>query len=383
MQDKFLRFIEKNKASVLQTLRELCAIPAPSHYEDARAEYCKRWLEAIGATGVYIDEAQNVVFPINCENSNEIIVFAAHTDTVFPDREPLPYEEDEKYIRCPGVGDDTASVAVLLAVARYYIENKIVPKKGVLFVCNSCEEGLGNLKGTRRLFEEYTNRIDAFITFDGYMDVIHDECAGSHRYEVTVRTEGGHSFQKFGNENALVELSKIITAISEIAMPNKPGTRTTHNIGTVCGGTSVNTIAQDATMLCEYRSTDWECLEYMRERFEAIFKAARSEKVTVEVTQVGDRPCSRISNEIKNAFCDRVFKLIQPLVGPSLHCKSGSTDCNIPLSLGIPALCIGVVSGGGAHTREEWVEKSSLELGLEVGLTVALALTNEEEYRRV
>ena len=111
-------FITSNYPVMLQTLRELCAIPAPSHFERARAEYCRAWMESVGARGVYIDDALNVVFPINCEGSNEITVFVAHTDTVFPDTEPMPYFEDDERICCPGVGDDTASVAVLLMLAK-------------------------------------------------------------------------------------------------------------------------------------------------------------------------------------------------------------------------------------------------------------------------
>ena len=376
-------YAEAEYDSVLQALRELCAIPAPSNHEERRAEYLKRYLDKLGADGVYIDEALNVVFPLNCDGKDAITVFVAHTDTVFPDADPLPYSEDEDCIRCPGVGDDTASVAVLMSVIRYYLTKRIVPANGALFVLNSGEEGLGNLKGTRQIFKDYEGRIAQFISFDGLLNELNDACAGSHRYAVTVRTEGGHSFQKFGNTNALVELAKIITAIDAIEMPNKPNTRTTHNIGTVSGGTSVNTIAQEATMLCEYRSTDAECLDAMEQAFMSIFEAARTDRVDVQVTKVGDRPCSRIEEDCEAAFRDRLLPKLQALIGPSLICKSASTDCNIPLSLGIPALCIGTYYGGGAHTREEWLDKKSLITGTEVALTVALTLTNEEELSHV
>ena len=164
MESSIKEFVQQNEAALLQTLRELCAIPAPSHQEEMRAAYCKKWLEEAGAEGVYIDEALNVVFPLNCQGSNQITVYVAHTDTVFPDTEPMPILEDDTYIRCPGVGDDTASLSVLLMLAKYCIQKKIQPQKGILFVCNSCEEGLGNLKGTRQIFKDYAGRIASIWT---------------------------------------------------------------------------------------------------------------------------------------------------------------------------------------------------------------------------
>lgn len=368
-------YIETNRTAMLDMLAALCAIPAPSHFEHKRAAYCKEWLQNAGAQGVYIDEAQNVVFPLNCENSKQITVFVAHTDTVFPDMEPMPYIDDGKKIHCPGVGDDTASLAVLLMLAKYYVQNKICPPEGILFVCNSCEEGLGNLKGTRKIFKDFHGRIKQFISLDSNLDCINDHCAGSHRYEVEVLTEGGHSFQCFGKANAICELSKIIAEICRIEVPKKAGCRTTYNVGSISGGTSVNTIAQSAKMLCEYRSEDKDCLAFMEEKFTSIFEAARSENVQVNVTKIGDRPCG----DIDDAEIEKRRKLVKPIIEDVIKApvtfKSASTDCNIPLSMGIPALCIGVYTGGGAHTREEWVEKESLQQGLEIAIKVSAALT--------
>lgn len=368
------RYISENRDLLLRTLRELCAIPAPSHHEEARAAYCRTWLESVGAEGVYIDEVSNVIYPLCCEHSDEIAVLAAHTDTVFPDRELLPFEEDDDVIRCPGVCDDTAAVAILLLTAKFLIEQQAAPKKGLLLVLNSGEEGLGNLKGIRRLFEKYEGRIASFVTFDNTLNFLNDDCAGSHRYEVTVRTQGGHSFQNFGRPNAIVKMAELITELEKIEMPTKSGTRTTRNIGTISGGTSVNTIAQNASMVCEYRSTDRECLAYMKEQFERIFAAARTAEVDVEVTLVGDRPCSHIDRALQNAFRDRLLPLLRETVDGEIVVKSASTDCNIPLSLGIPALCVGAYAGDGMHTREEWLDKSSMTVGLEVAIKIALEL---------
>jgi len=371
------QYIENNKQQMYQMLKELCEIPAPSHFEHKRAEYCKNWLEQAGAEGVYIDEALNVIFPYCCEGSDEITVFVAHTDTVFPDTEPMPYYDDGKRIHSPGVADDTASVVVLLLMAKYFIENKIKPQNGIMFVCNSCEEGLGDLKGTRRLFEDYGSRIKQFITFDSDLYAIDDQCVGSHRYEVEAFTQGGHSYEEFGNKNAIYVLSEIVSKIYQTNVPEKEGTRTTYNVGTISGGTSVNTIAQNAKMLCEYRSNDKDCLLYMQKRFEEIFDELKTDDVTIKVKKVGDRPCSSTPQSKIDDLKKIVVPVVERVINKKVSFKSSSTDCNIPLSLGIPALCVGVNVHEGIHTREEWVDKESMISGLEVAISLGKALTEE------
>jgi acetylornithine deacetylase/succinyl-diaminopimelate desuccinylase-like protein len=375
MEKPMEQFIQNNLTLQIKTLEELCAIPAPSHMEQKRAAYCKKWLESVGAEGVYIDDALNVVFPINCDGSDRITVFVAHTDTVFPDTAPMPYHDDGTNICCPGVGDDTASLVQLLLTAKYFVENRLAPKHGVMFVCNSCEEGLGNLKGTRQLFADFAGRIGQFISFDSQLDLICDRCAGSHRYQVRVETDGGHSFQKFGTPNAIAELSKIVTQIYSIEVPNKPGVRTTYNVGNITGGTSVNTVAQNAEMLCEYRSEDKDCLAYMEKEFEKIFAAAASDSVRIFVKKIGDRPCSDIEDGRLDYLRSTLKNLIEDVIQSPVKLHSASTDCNIPLSLGIPAICIGVYRGGASHTRQEWIEKASLPIGLEVAIRAAMACT--------
>lgn len=367
-------FIEKNREYIFKTLKELCLIPAPSHRENMRAEYCKNWLEKEGATGVYIDDALNVVFPYNCDGSDCITVFAAHTDTVFPDMEPLPYCDDGEKIHCPGIADDTSSVVALMFMAKYFIENNIHSPNGILFVCNSCEEGLGNLKGVRQIFETYRGRVAQFITFDNQLDTVADRCVGSHRYEVEVKTEGGHSLGDFGNDNAIAKISEIVTEIYKIRVPEKSGTLTTYNAGVISGGTSVNTIAQSANLLCEYRSDDRECLGIMEKKFTEIFDSVRTEKVEVEVTRLGERPCMNIEMEKIENLKKIVLPIIEETIDKKVECVAMSTDCNIPLSLGVPSLCVGTSYHSGIHTREEWMDKESLIQGIEIAIKLGLIL---------
>lgn len=372
-------YIENNRELLFNTLKELCLIPAPSYKEEGRARYCREWLVSRGAEGVYIDDALNVVFPINCESSKEITVVVAHTDTVFPDVEPMPYHDDGEKIYCPGVGDDTASLTVLLLTAKYFIENELRPDKGIMFVCNSCEEGLGNLKGTRQIFKDYAGRIGQFLSFDGTFDRIADKCVGSHRYEVRVQTVGGHSYLAFGNRNAIAELSKIITDIYKIDIPKREKSRTSYNVGVIEGGTSVNTIAEDAKMLCEYRSDNIECLEIMEKAFENVFAEAEKRAVNLQVTKIGERPCmGEVDLEKIEKMAGLCEGVIREATGFEVVRASSSTDCNIPLSVGIPALCIGVYKGAQCHTRSEWIEKASLPLGLEVAIKSVMKLTEEK-----
>ncbi len=368
-------YIRDNYEELIGIIKELCEIPAPSHFEHKRAEYCKSWLMRNGADGVYIDDALNVIFPLGCGDSNEITVFAAHTDTVFPDTEPMPYYDDGEKIHSPGVSDDTASVAVLLLMAKFFINNNYIPEKGILFVCNSGEEGLGNLKGTRQLFKDYEGRISTFITFDSDLNCVNDRCVGSHRYEVEINTVGGHSYKDFGNSNAIAKMSELIGEIYKIKVPEKEGSCTTYNVGIISGGTSVNTIAQNAKILCEYRSDDKDCLEIMRTKFEGVFEQIRKENVKINVTKVGDRPCGNIEQDKVEALKGIAVPIIEQVIGERVLFKSSSTDCNIPLSVGVSALCVGVNHHDGMHTREEWVDKKSLLSGLEIAIRLGLALT--------
>lgn len=368
-------YIENNYESMRKLLKDLCLIPAPSHYEENRAEFCKKWFEDIGAKGAYIDEAKNVIFPINCDGSDEITVFAAHTDTVFPDTEPMPYREEDGKVYSPGVGDDTASVVVLMHCAKYFVENDIRPEKGIMFVCNSCEEGLGNLKGTKQLMDDFSGRVKQFVTFDASIGAIYPDCVGSHRYEVETRCEGGHSLYGFGKENAIRALSEIITDLYKIKVPERDGKKTTYNVGVIEGGTSVNTIAQNAKMLCEYRSDSAECLDIMKREFARVFNAAKNNETEVIVTKIGERPCSRVDAQKQNKLVSTCKKITESVTGESADLRTASTDCNIPLSLGVPAVCIGVCVCEGTHTREEYIEAESLKTGLDIGLKTVCELT--------
>ena len=355
-----------------QIVRDLCKLPAPSHHEELRSEYCCKWFEANGFKNVKVDKALNVIAPVNDNKTNDIIIVMAHTDTVFPDTEPMPFVEKDGWMHSPGVVDDTANLAVLMVCSKYYLDNCCSSDKCVLFIANSCEEGLGNLKGTRQIMQDYGSRVKEFISFDSScMNRCVNTAVGSHRYKVTVRTEGGHSFGSFGNRNAIHVLSSMICALYTVKVPQVGNSHTTYNVGGISGGTSVNTIAQDAEMLYEYRSDNCECLEKMRIMFNNTIELYRSMGVTVEVEVLGERPCGVEIDQVRmQALQQRYCAALETALGLEADFRSGSTDCNIPLSMGIPAICFGVCRGGGSHTREEKLEVASLEDGCKLALQV-------------
>ena len=370
------KWIEEHADQQLALLKTLAAIPAPSHIEDRRVMFLLNWLENIGIENAYADEAKNVIVPFAAPDAEGITIYTAHTDVVFPDVTPLPVVQDGDILRAPGVGDDTANVVGILMLLRYIKENKLTPKDPVIFVLNSCEEGLGNLKGIRQIMKDFGARTKEHVSFDGpYNFGIVTQAVGSERWRVTAKTVGGHSYAAFGNPNAIVELSRLIMKLNGQDVPKKEGVHTTFNVGTISGGTSVNTIAQNAEMLYEYRSNDREHLAQMRRQFEEALESVKSERAEFSVECVGERPCGgEIDGEALARLHARAEEAVREAVGPEgvILKRPGSTDSNIPLSMGIPSVTFGLYVGGGEHTREEWLEIPSLTRGLAIAFKMVL-----------
>lgn len=367
-------YAAEQERPLVELIEALCKIPAPSHHEERRAAFVKAWFAENGFPDVTTDVAQNVIASVNCVPGREVVVFMAHTDTVFPDTEPMPLHRENGRLYCPGVGDDTANLAALMLAARYFRAQPQTADCGFLFVANACEEGLGNLKGCRQLMQDYAGRVREVISFDGGLGSICNKAVGSARYRVAVRTEGGHSFGAFGNRNAIHALASMIGTLYTVKPPVEGDSKTTYNVGIIEGGTSVNTIAQEASMLYEYRSDSRVCLAKMKTMFESIVAAYRSMGAEVEVTLLGERPCMGDVNPTRQQTLEeRLSAAIRAEAECEPFFHSGSTDCNIPFSLGIPAVCTGVYRGRGAHTREEYIELASLPAGFRTMLAFLLS----------
>ena len=367
-------FAHSHHAEALDLLRVLAQIPAPSHHEDQRAAFVRDWMHANGMREAYVDEATNVICPLRDDGTCDLLAFAAHMDVVFPDTERLPLREESGRLYAPGVGDDTANLVALLIAARHLAAHpELMPQgTGLVIVANSCEEGLGNLKGTRQLFVTYGERIRRFYSFDLYLPGIVDTAVGSHRWRITVRTQGGHSFNDFGRTSAIERLCALVQDLYRLELPTD--VPATLNVGTIEGGTTVNAIAAKASCLFEYRSTSDEVLGRLRVDMERALERFRSDGVRIDVEEVGVRPASSACpagslRRMTQASCD----IIRCITGEEPQVHPSSTDANIPLSRGIPANTIGAVRGALLHTRDEWIDAASLEEGLAVALGILLA----------
>lgn len=375
MNDTIKRLAEEHAAScyeeALDLLKTLGQIPAPSHQEDLRTTFCRDWFLSQGATDVTIDQAKNVICKLGPQDG-DLIVFSAHTDIVFPDLEPLPMHEAGKKLYAPGIGDDTANLVNLMMSAKYLLTHNITPRCGLLLVANSCEEGLGNLDGTKQLFADYASQIKFYYSFDGYTPQCCSSAVGSYRYRITCKTRGGHSYLNFGEPNAIEILCQLVERLYQIQPPSE--VKTTYNVGRMEGGTTVNTIPQEASILYEFRSTSQECLKQMEQYFHAAVEAYHCAGVQLTVELLGIRPGNGpLDLTALQQFTSRNADVISAFYAGELDFAAYSTDSNVPLSLGIPANTIGTVRGAGAHTREEWVDLESIQDGLKIALSLVLS----------
>ena len=372
-------------------LRALAAIPSPTGREGRRAAFVAQWLRQAGATDVRVDEARNVLcwLPAGaCEDARagsprDVVVFAAHTDIVANDEEALPLCEHDGRLFAPGVGDDTANLVALLAATGILLRDPALlarATRGVdlLVVADSGEEGLGNLAGTRALFDALAasgRHVRAFHSFDLYLPQCISRAVGSERWRISVRTQGGHSYHDFGRPNAVEVLCSIVEALYALRPPADPttGAPTTMNVGRIEGGTAVNAIPARAEALFEYRSESASSLAWMRERLREEVASHRSTDVEVALDLIGERPGNGDVDALAlSALTRRCADVVRSVTGEEPDLSPASTDSNVPLSLGIPAVTVGAVRGALLHTRDEGVDLASLPVGLAVVLALML-----------
>lgn len=357
-----LAYLERTEPQTIEEQIALCEIPAPPFKEAARAEEFRRRLEAQGLKNVRIDAEGNVIGERPGDPGGPTIVVSGHLDTVFPEGTDVTVKRDGTVLRGPGIGDDCRGLAVVLATARALDEANVRTRGTLLFVGTVGEEGEGNLRGVRHLFgTELKDRVDYFVSVDGTGFGVTKDAVGSHRYRVTYKGPGGHSYGAFGMPNPMHALGRAIARVSDFQVPSDP--KVTFSVGVVEGGTSVNSISASASMLVDMRSVDPVALQALDDRFQQAVRDALAEenarwssdvKLTVQVDTTGIRPAGTQPADapVVRAAVDAARALgIQAPTGAS------STDSNIPISLGIPSVTIdGGGDGGGAHSLDEWFD---------------------------
>ena len=381
------QFIESDHDRVLREIITLNEIPAPPFKEAERARAFAQMLRDSGLANVEIDPEGNVLGLRRGSGSGPLVAIAAHLDTVFPEGTDVKVRREGNRLFAPGVGDNTRSLAVLLAIVRA-LENSNVQTAGdILFIGNVGEEGPGDLRGMRYIFQKgrYKDRIRMFLSIDGAgsgNDIVNG-ALGSRRYHVVFRGPGGHSYGAFGMVNPAYAMAKAIDRLSKMTVPSVP--RTTYNVGMIGGGTSVNSIPNEVWMDVDLRSESPQQLNKLSDEFIKQMRAAADEenrarstnqgKIEVEAKVIGERPsgATPVDSPIAKLAAAAATKF-----GLYPTFTTGSTDSNLPISLGVPALTMDSGgSGGRAHALDEWinVEKNSSVRGINLIMTTLLALS--------
>jgi tripeptide aminopeptidase len=374
--------VDAAKATEPQTIEDqirLCEVEAPPFQEAKRGELFAQMLREAGVKTVRTDPEGNVIGEWRGQQVHPTVVLSAHLDTVFPKGTPVKVRRDGPILHGPGIGDDCRGLADVLAVARLLSRSAVVIPGTVVFVATVGEEGLGDLRGVKRLFNEtMKDKIDRFVSIDGdgvgmtYIGI------GSIRYRVTFRGPGGHSFGSFGTVNPVHALGRAIGRIADLQVTSSP--RTTFNVGRVGGGTSINAIAEEAWMEVDLRSADGAILRSLEQRFRQTVDDAvtqenarwGSQQLTATLDVVGVRPAGRA---LPNSPIVQAAVSVQRALNFPVTFAEGSTDSNFPLSLNIPAITIDTGgSGSGVHTVDEAFNTTDAWKGTQRALLLTIAL---------
>ncbi|MFN8574663.1 MAG: M20/M25/M40 family metallo-hydrolase [Gemmatimonadaceae bacterium] len=354
-----MEMIQRDNAWTLEQQVSICEIPAPPFKEEKRGLEMKRRFEGLGLSNVRIDSIGNVVGEYQGSESGPTVVLAAHLDTVFPEGTDVKVSKTGTLMKAPGIGDDCRGLATILAVARALRLSKVTTQGTILFIANVGEEGPGNLRGVRYLFKNPPRKIDYFISVDGTGLGIATGGVGSNRYKVSFKGPGGHSYGAFGMPSPIHALGRAIAKISEMRVPTSP--KTTFNVGVIEGGTSVNTISPLGAMDVDLRSESAEELAKVDAMFrKAVADALKEEndrwpnsavKITVDIEDRGVRPASIRRDD---SIIARVAAGAGKALGFDAELGAGSTDANIPMSMGLQAITMdGGGQGKGAHSVTE------------------------------
>ncbi len=349
--------------SILQNVfaeaEKIQSIPAPTFFEFERAAYIHNRFVEIGLSEVTTDRVGNVIgYVMGRDLNQKPIVISAHTDTVHAVTVNHELVKQQDLWIGAGIGDNTISVAALIGFGAYFRNHQL--SRTLILCANTCEEGLGNLAGIRAVVDQFQDRPLFYLVLEGMgLGVIFHRGLGVKRYEITITTNGGHSWGNFGEPSAIHEIAQLIQAFGLTDTPKS--IRSSYNFGTIMGGTTVNSIAHTARTALDLRSEDQSVLELLEKRLFLLKGKIESPKVKIQIHRIGERPYGALQKNhwlVKSAENSLMKLEIVPRLA------IGSTDANYPLSLGYPAICVALTTGGNVHTPDEYIYLEPLKKGI-------------------
>ena len=346
---------------VVELAIQLQQIPAPTFHEHERAGFVRDLFAAEGLDDVCIDEAGNVLAHWKGRGAGKPLIVSAHLDTVFPPETNLRLTRGTELVHGPGLGDNSLGIAALLGLLWAFRERGLRPRGDVWLVANVCEEGLGDLRGMKAVVNRFGENVHAYLVLEGLaLGHVYHRAVGVKRYRVTARTPGGHSWSDYGQPSAVHELAKLVVELASLSLPMHP--RTTMNVGKISGGTSVNVIASEASLDLDLRSEGQDALASLVSAVERVLQKAHRSGVSIESQVIGQRPAGEIAASHPLVMLAKNCLREQDLEAGLI---SGSTDANVPLSKGYPAIVLGITTGGSAHTVHEYINTAPIAQGIE------------------
>ncbi|HET6821047.1 MAG TPA: M20/M25/M40 family metallo-hydrolase [Anaerolineales bacterium] len=346
---------------VVERAIQIQQIPAPTFHEQKRAEFVHDLFSTEGLDDLCLDEAGNVFGRWAGQGTGKPLIVSAHLDTVFPMETTLRVTRGSDLIHGPGLGDNSLGVAALFGLLWSLRERGIQPRGDIWFVANVCEEGLGDLRGMKAVVERFGADVHAYLVLEGLaLGHVYHRAVGVKRFRVTARTSGGHSWSDYGQPSAVHELAKLVVELASLSLPPYP--RTTMNVGRISGGTSVNVIAPEASLDLDLRSENQETLTALVSAVERLIQKANRTGVGFDAQVIGQRPAGEIP--VRHPLVILAKQCLEEL-GLDAGLISGSTDANVPLSKGYPAIVLGITTGGSAHTIHEYINTKPIALGME------------------
>jgi acetylornithine deacetylase/succinyl-diaminopimelate desuccinylase-like protein len=370
------QFLPKLAEQVIQDAIAIQQIPAPTFSEQARAQYVAAQFARLGLQQIEIDSLANVTacWTAKTPSPNRGILVSAHTDTVFSKDTDLTIRRENNHIYGPGLGDNSIGVAGILGLISALQSLNVQPARDLWFTANTCEEGLGDLAGMKAVFKQLRQQIGLILNLEGmaFGHVYHAGIA-VRRLHIRATGEGGHSWLNFGRTSAIHGIMQLGAKITSLAPPENP--RTTYNIGLIEGGQSINTIATDASLWLDMRSEQAEALNTLENSVRKIVRQVEQPGLQFSIKVVGDRPSGALSTE--HPLVQTALSVLEHL-GIKGTLESGSTDANIPLANGCPAVTVGITRGGNAHREDEYIETQPVSQGMQQLILLTLAALSSD-----